>query len=210
MKHFCNNDRMLAQYISGTLSEDQNTQFEIHLTECDACRKAFAGAQLILNDETLKSYHPISLDMAQNIVRELSLVGQLTKKFNQWIEGIIPDPIGSLCPSPVRYRSAEQKGIFIHIEHTFDDLKSNIVFIRHDSQLFQLKLILHAPQYCNDTFRLKLMRDDTLLKYEKLTDQYIHLKDACSFGTYAIYILKNGIQKGQLEFTLSTQGFMEV
>lgn len=209
MKHFCNNDRMLAQYISGTLSDDQNTQFEIHLTECDACRNAFAGAQLILNDKTLNAYHPIPLEMARDIVRELSFLGQLTKKFNQWIEGIIPDPIGSLCVSPVKYRSAEQKGIFIHIEHIFDDLKSTIVFIRHDDQLFQIKLFIHVPQSCNDTFRLKLMRDETLLKYEKLTDQSIHLKDAYSFGTYGIYMFKNGIQKGQLKFTLSTQGFME-
>ncbi len=209
MKHLCNNDRMLAQYISGTLSDDQNAHFEIHLTECDDCRKAFSSAQLILNDENLKTYHPISLDMAQKIVHELSMVGQLTQKVYQWIEGLIPDPIGLLSPSPVRYRSVEQKGIFIHITHTFDDLKSNIVFIRHDSQLFQLKLIIDAPQYCNDTFRLKLMRDDKLLKYEKLTDQFIHLNESYSFGTYGIHLLKNGIQKGQLAFTLTTEGFVK-
>ncbi|QTA85544.1 anti-sigma factor family protein [Desulfonema magnum] len=208
MKLQCIDMDVLADYISGDLSDRERNQTEKHLAACDECLEEFVLARTLLDDSELAEYEPGPMELVRSLLQEVG--DTLKKKFSEWIRGLAPPEwIPHYEPSPVR-------------SGAMSDVGSMLV----KKEINELQTELYVEKEANDTARIwvKVAKNNNVAKNVCLTlirdgkfpfgqilkrDREYVLFDRQPFGNYSLMLEQDAVEKGGYSFEITDAGFYE-
>ncbi len=204
----CLDVAMLAGYVDGQLTEDERSEVEDHMMDCDLCMEALAVSKTLINEMDLAAYETAA---ARNVVS--AVIENVKKKidsFYGWVADLAsPAWFMEFAPSAVRSSpSAEQTRAAVLVTRRMGNLQAEMYVqkSRMDAAFMAVKVTTgrkNAQNVC-----LTLAREEGGLQARYVTRDY-EVFDNLGFGTYNLIVEQNADEKGAYMFHIDEEGFHE-
>ncbi|OQX27105.1 MAG: hypothetical protein BWK80_06955 [Desulfobacteraceae bacterium IS3] len=198
MKSLCIDLETLASYIGGTVSDEERDRIEEHLADCEDCRKEFAVASTILNDEELSECEPLSDKESRSIWDKIkgkiapilqwsrSLYSELTE--NAWFLLFEPAPAMSRSRSEARQPVVE----YVYFSKELSEiLEAEMYFRKTEDEKACMKVRVTEESEPAKNVRLTLKREGKKDVSRPLRDAYVAFDDLM-FGDYHLVVIQYG------------------
>ena len=204
----CLDAAMLAGYVDGQLTEDERSEVENHMLDCDLCMETLAVSKTFLNEMNLADYETAAAGTGVGAVIEN--VKKKIDSFYGWVSELAPPAwFMEFSPSAVRSSvSAEPSRAAVLVTRRMGDLQAEMYVqkSRMDAAFMAVKVTTgrkNAQNVC-----LTLAREEGGLQARYVTRDY-EVFDNLGFGAYRLIVEQNADEKGAYLFHIDEEGFHE-
>jgi hypothetical protein len=210
MKTSCPDEERLMDYFKGRLSEEDSSQLEAHLAECEDCLEAFVLVKhMVANMDQFKleSVPTNVTEAAVNLVlsqrtESSGIVERLKRSIKEMASRLtdtLQRPWGVLQPVPIRgSETCESEGIVCHT-FSFKGITADIEIEEAGNAKVQIRVQLAEDTWRIRGIRVTLKKGDREIASYRLQGPYVVFEDI-PFGRYAISLTENGAQLGTYHF----------
>lgn len=212
MKTTCPNEERLADYLEGRLSEEDRSQVEKHLSECDICLEG-----LVLTNSLVRGRGRLDLDPVPDAVTEAAVhlvtnmpattPRSLVKKLKGSIknissaisDGLRPSPWQRWQPSPVRASETVASWDLVCLRVSFKEIETGIEIEKTGSGMARIRVTPHEAGRHIKALRVTLKKAEREVASYLLDGDHVLFEDI-PFGHYSISLAKKGVQLGTYLF----------
>ena len=205
MEIACPADEIHADYLEGRLSEEERSEMEEHLSDCNACLEVLAVANSLIRGEEQFRLEPVPAkvtDAAGRLVQ--SQDPQVSEHLSEKIERILkdlsskvsesfsPKTWGQLQPQPVRGSKRKVPKDLVLLKKTFEDVETEIEIekVGENKALIRVRLLL--ADFTSQKVRVTLKKNDREIASHLAEEAYVLFEDI-PFGHYSLTFDRDGL-----------------
>lgn len=211
MKTKCFNEEILADYMEGRLSSENNYDVEAHLSECDMCLESFMVGKNLFMDPPEQERAPIHVTQAAlRLVEDvntppLDLLMKRTGAFAKDIYTKVSDyiaPVSWEDSFAIRGEASVPEDCF-HIRKKFKEsgMETEIEIEKTGEDKANIRVILAGSAKEDTNIRATLKKDDREISSLLLDENHI-LFENIPFAHYNLVFTRHGQELGSYVFTL--------
>ena len=214
MEIACPADEILADYLEGRFSEEERSEMEKHLSDCDACLEVLTVANSLIQGEKQFQLEPVPAkvtDAAERLVQ--SQDPQVSEPLPEKIERTLKDlptkiseflsfkTWGQLQPQPVRGFKRKVAKDLVLLKKTFEDVESEIEIekVGENKALIRVRLLL--ADLTSQKIRVTLKKGDREIASHLAEEAYVLFEDI-PFGHYSLTFARDGLTLGTYLFEI--------
>ncbi len=214
MEIVCPADEILADYLEGRLSEEERSEMEEHLSDCNACLEVFTVANSLIQGEEQFELEPVPAKVTDAAERLLqSEDPQVSEPLQEKIEHTLkdlptkiseflsPKTWGQLQPQPVRgYKRKVAKDLVI-LKKAFEDVESEIEIEKVGENKALIRVRLPLDDLTRQKIRVTLKKGDREIASHLAGEAYVLFEDI-PFGHYSLTFTRDGLTLGTCLFEI--------
>ena len=214
MKNNCPDEEILASYVEGLLTENERSQMEAHLAQCDTCREEFK-----LSSHLVRRGADVDIDMAPPEVTRTAIQlvnsadfasgGLLKKKFAR-TSAALQDRLFQYLRFPfgpkwdlatVRGNSKTMPDDLFHIKKNYREFDAEIEIEKTGENAAHIRVNLFGHNGCGDNIRITLKQGKRELCSSLSSHGHVLFEDI-SFGPYELIFDRDGVNLGAYRFDI--------
>jgi len=216
MKMVCPEEERLVDYFEGRLPEEDRSQLEEHLSECQVCLEA-----LVVTKDMLGKIDQLELESVPDSVTESAValvasqcampsgfvekLGRSIKDTVSRVSDTVLGPWGVLQPVPVRGSKTVASEDLVCIKVSFRDIKTEIEIEKAGEDKAHIRVKPDPAARDVEGIRVTLKKGDREVASYPLEGAYVLFEDI-PFGHYSISLAKNGVLLGTYLFEIKDSG----
>jgi hypothetical protein len=210
VKKSCPDEERLVDYSEGRLSEDDRSQIEEHLSDCQMCLDTFIILRQMAGNMDKYELKPVPkrvTDAAVDLIsKRYFKQSDLHKKigffFKETVSKIVetlPRPTGAMQPVLVRGAKIEQSDDRMCLTVTFKKIKTEIEIEKSDRDWVLIRVRPLGTTESIKGIRVTLKCDDREIASHRLHETYVVFENI-PFGQYGLSLIQNGKELGTYSF----------
>ena len=214
MKNICPDEEMLADYIENRISNDDRTEMDAHLSDCDRCLQTF-----ITVEGLVRSRDRIQLGTVPSRVTEAALhlvenhgslsYGSMRIKLKRYLIMLYRrlshffrwTPWGDWHLAPIRGSKKVISENLVHINKTFEEIGTEIEIEKTGSGKANIRVKFTESVPKNKGIRVTLNRGEREISSQPFNGDYV-LFEEVPFGHYGLTFSRNGVMLGKYLFEI--------
>jgi len=215
MKILCPVEERLAEYLEGRLSEEERSQMEEHLSDCQICLEGLVVTNSLLQGNSRIELEPVPTEVTEAAVHLIigqneRLFGSLTEKLKRSVINLgwrMPDiiwliPWGKWRHAPIRgYNQIASENFVRVIRVPFKGIKTEIEIEKTGADKACIRVKLNEVNKPGKAVRVTLKKGEREIASYLLEDAYA-LFEGIPFGHYNISLAEDGVRLGTFLFEI--------
>jgi len=212
MEIACPTDEILADFLEGRLSEEEKSEMEAHLSDCDDCLEVLTVASSLLRGEERYELAPaparVTDAAAQLVLGEYSpsteslpaRVERTLRDLPTRVAGFFIDKgWGGLQPQPVRGFKRKLSSDFVLLRKRFEDVESEIELEKTGENKALIRVRVFPADTAGLKIRVTLKEGDREVASQLAVGGYALFEDI-PFGHYGLTLARDGLTLGTYLF----------
>ncbi len=218
MKATCPNEETLTDYLEGRLSEEERSQVEMHLSECEICLEG-----IVVANGLAQGRDRFELDLVPNEVTEAAVRlvtsqavtahGSLMEKVRGSVNNIGSTISEVLRPrqrarwelAPIRGSKTVVSDDLVCLRVPFDEIETEIEIEKTGSGKAHIRVKPHEVGKQRKTVRITLKKGEREIASYLSDGAYVLFEDV-PFGHYSISLAENSVRLGTCLFEIKETG----
>ncbi|MCK5244980.1 MAG: zf-HC2 domain-containing protein [Desulfobacterales bacterium] len=218
MKATCPNEETLTDYLEGRLSEEERSQVEMHLSECEICLE-----RIVVANGLAQGRDRFELDLVPNEVTEAAVRlvtsqavtahGSLMEKVRGSVNNIGSTISEVLRPrqrarwelAPIRGSKTVVSDDLVCLRVPFDEIETEIEIEKTGSGKAHIRVKPHEVGKQRKTVRITLKKGEREIASYLSDGAYVLFEDV-PFGHYSISLAENSVRLGTCLFEIKETG----
>lgn len=214
MKRACPTEEMIADYLEDRLSDNECSEMEKHLSDCDTCIEELAVAHSLLQDPHLSELASVPAEVTEAAVRLVMsqdpfLSGSLSERIERALKDL-PSKISAflkhsawreLQPQPVRGPKRKVDKDLVLLKKTFQDVETEIEIEKIGDNKAHIRVRLLLDDTTSQTMRVTLTKGDREISSYLAERAHVVFEDV-TFGRYSLTIARDGSMLGIYHFQI--------
>lgn len=215
METTCPDEEMLADYLEGRLSDEENSFIEEHLTQCDHCLEVFEMSGQLIHSPPERELGSVPLAVTDAAVRlalgdrsepfvslNTKLKRFLTHFHSSLSERIGPLPWGRYALSPIRGTKKVLARDLIHLKKTFREIEAEIEIEKTGKNRAHIRVTILQANGLKSGIRVTLKREEREISSILYEEGGYVLFENIPFGQYSLDFDRDGLKLGTYIFTI--------
>ncbi len=212
MKTSCPNEERLVDYFEGRLPEEDSSQLEAHLAECEDCLEALVAAKNMIAEMDRFEMESVPKNVTESAVKLVlgqfeesagfvERLGRSAKEMASRLTDTLRRPWGVLQPVPIRGpETPERIGLVCHTVY-FKGIETEIEIEQVGESKAHIRVKPTEAARRIEGIRVTLGKGDREIASYLLEGPYVLFEDV-PFGHYTISLAENGAQLGTYHFEM--------
>ena len=214
METACPADEILADFLEGRLSEQEKSEMEAHLSDCNDCLEVLAIGNSLIRGEDQFDLAPVPLELTDAAARLVQgeyppSSESLPERIERTLRGL-PARVagfvggkrwGGLQPQPVRGFKRKVSRDMVLLRKTFEDVEAEIELEKTGESKALIRVRVFLDDTAGQKTRVTLKEGDREIASQLAVGGYALFEDI-PFGHYHLTLARDGLTLGTYLFEI--------